>query len=279
MRTTVKGSGRCRVAVATFSIKWKVLSPASCFYLFTIFNSLSPKFKNSKRSSIETIIRYIHRNSNMTRDDAHHRCHDGKCRHHPNDKKRRSFSNKEHYINRLLAAVNRERRHADPSMRKLELHALLNEAAKEHNHDQALIQECCTHTGKDGSKHSTRIKRAGYDAWYSAENVASGQHSVEEVMQAFMNSPGHKKNILNPEMRHCGFWVEWGGDGREYWTQLFANNNKDDWRAHSKKKKELCKKQETPSAGHVRAGHHGRKEICGKCGKKIRQRKHAEATR
>ncbi|ONI43729.1 hypothetical protein AN640_06160 [Candidatus Epulonipiscium fishelsonii] len=50
------------------------------------------------------------------------------------------------------------------------------------------------------------------------ENIAQGQPAVHTVMRAWMNSPGHKANILNPRFTHIGIgYVE----DSHYWTQLF----------------------------------------------------------
>ncbi|SDI49033.1 CAP domain-containing protein [Alteribacillus bidgolensis] len=58
----------------------------------------------------------------------------------------------------------------------------------------------------------------GVDYTAAAENIAAGQGSAEEVVQAWMNSEGHRKNILNKEVTHIGVgYVEEGN----HWTQMF----------------------------------------------------------
>ncbi|SDH39682.1 uncharacterized protein, YkwD family [Alteribacillus persepolensis] len=52
----------------------------------------------------------------------------------------------------------------------------------------------------------------------AAENIAAGQQTPEEVVQAWMNSEGHRKNILNQEVTHIG--VGYVEDGN-HWTQMF----------------------------------------------------------
>lgn len=54
-----------------------------------------------------------------------------------------------------------------------------------------------------------------------AENVAYGQDSPESVMRAWMNSPGHRKNILNSRAGTIGVGCARSADGRLFWTQSF----------------------------------------------------------
>lgn len=57
----------------------------------------------------------------------------------------------------------------------------------------------------------------------SGENIAAGQRSVEEVHEGWMNSPGHRENILQEIYTHVGFgFTEGGGDYGTYWVQLFT---------------------------------------------------------
>lgn len=55
----------------------------------------------------------------------------------------------------------------------------------------------------------------------AGENIAAGQRSPRRVVQDWMNSEGHRKNILNPAFTHIGVGYEKGGFYGTYWTQLF----------------------------------------------------------
>ncbi|WP_188207144.1 SafA/ExsA family spore coat assembly protein [Alkalibacillus aidingensis] len=55
----------------------------------------------------------------------------------------------------------------------------------------------------------------------AAENIAAGQRSAEAVVESWMNSPGHRQNILNPDMTHIGVGYAEGGSRSTYWTQMF----------------------------------------------------------
>ncbi len=65
------------------------------------------------------------------------------------------------------------------------------------------------------------LNQFGIDYSVAAENIAAGQTSAEEVVNAWMKSEGHRRNILNKDITRIGVGaVE--GDGRGYhWTQLF----------------------------------------------------------
>ncbi|MCA1066313.1 SafA/ExsA family spore coat assembly protein [Rossellomorea sp. AcN35-11] len=55
----------------------------------------------------------------------------------------------------------------------------------------------------------------------AAENIAAGQTSPEQVVREWMESPGHRKNILNGSYTHIGVGYAKGGSYGTYWTQMF----------------------------------------------------------
>ncbi|HEY9661942.1 MAG TPA: CAP domain-containing protein, partial [Allocoleopsis sp.] len=62
-----------------------------------------------------------------------------------------------------------------------------------------------------------RVSRTGY-RWSSiAENIAHGQQTPEDVVNSWMNSSGHRANLLNPAYQDIGV-----GFANGYWTQVFA---------------------------------------------------------
>ena len=65
------------------------------------------------------------------------------------------------------------------------------------------------------------LKQQGIDFKAAGENIAAGQKTAEEVMDGWMNSEGHRANILNPNFTHIGIGYVQGGDHGTYWTQLF----------------------------------------------------------
>lgn len=74
-----------------------------------------------------------------------------------------------------------------------------------------------SHTGLDGSDHFERIKRQGYKACYTAENIAKGQKTPAKVMADWMRSEGHRHNILNDKPVDYGL-----GISGNVWVMLFA---------------------------------------------------------
>lgn len=119
----------------------------------------------------------------------------------------------------LLNLVNNARRSA--GLRTLTLESRLNTAAQLHSEDQARRQQM-THTGSDGSSVSTRVSRAGYRWSAVAENVAAGYTSASSVHTGWMNSPGHRANIMNGRYVHMGVGLARANNGVLYWTQVFA---------------------------------------------------------
>eukprot|EP00775_Hariotina_reticulata_P007851 gene7851-8048_t len=123
------------------------------------------------------------------------------------------------YAIELLNLVNAARQ--SNGRAPLSLNTQLNNAAMAHSIDQA-GRNTMTHTGSDGSDLGTRVTRAGYRWSTVGENVAVGQTSPSSVFQAWMNSPGHRANILNGNFADMGVAVATGRDGRPYWTQVFG---------------------------------------------------------
>lgn len=68
-----------------------------------------------------------------------------------------------------------------------------------------------------------RVTSAGYNWRSVAENVAVGQRSYPEVVEAWINSPPHRANLLNSSVTELGFGVTNGSDGRPYWTVILAS--------------------------------------------------------
>ncbi|MEU2611763.1 CAP domain-containing protein [Micromonospora sp. NPDC007271] len=92
-------------------------------------------------------------------------------------------------------------------------------AAQRHSQDQA-DHKTMTHDGSDGSDVGDRLDRVGY-AWRAyGENVAWNQQSPAAVMDAWMNSPGHRANILNCSFTEIGVGV--ARSNGPYWTQDFG---------------------------------------------------------
>jgi uncharacterized protein YkwD len=91
----------------------------------------------------------------------------------------------------------------EKGLKPLRLNATLTEAAKAHSKDLAKWDRI-SHYGSDGSNPWDRVKRAGYNAKVAAENVGTGQASIDEVMKGWQASPGHNKNLLLADAQEMG---------------------------------------------------------------------------
>jgi uncharacterized protein YkwD len=91
----------------------------------------------------------------------------------------------------------------EKGLKPLKLSAALTEAAKAHSRDLAKWDRI-SHYGSDGSNPWDRVKRAGYNAKLAAENVGTGQASLDEVMKGWKESAGHNKNLLLADAEHMG---------------------------------------------------------------------------
>jgi len=81
-----------------------------------------------------------------------------------------------------------------------------------------------SHTGHDGSSPAQRIRAAGYQitgTW--AENIARGYRTPAAVMDGWLNSPGHRANIVNCSLRAIGVGAVRSAAGSVYWTQDFGS--------------------------------------------------------
>lgn len=84
------------------------------------------------------------------------------------------------------------------------------------------IKRVFSHTRPDGSSFSTALKEQGVSFRGSGENIAWGQKSPEQVMNAWMNSAGHRANILNKNFKNIGVGHYQDENGTNYWVQLFT---------------------------------------------------------
>ena len=117
----------------------------------------------------------------------------------------------------LLILVNEAR--AAEGLNSLVLNTELNKAALSHSIDMN-VNDYFDHEGLNGSRFWERAKDAGYTGSPVGENIALGQRDTEAVHNAWMNSDGHRRNILNSSITEMGL----GHNGR-YWTQIFGRSN------------------------------------------------------
>jgi uncharacterized protein YkwD len=117
--------------------------------------------------------------------------------------------------------VNKER--AKVGCSPLRTDERLRNAARAHSTDMAK-QDYFSHVSKDGSSFVDRIARAGYPRQSAAaENIAVGYATAADVVKGWMNSDGHRKNILNCAHKAVGVGLAYRGK-TPYWTQDFGRS-------------------------------------------------------
>lgn len=120
------------------------------------------------------------------------------------------------YVEQVVQLVNAER--AKESLAPLTLNAKVSAAA------QVRAKEIVTsfsHTRPNGSSFATALKEQNISYRRAGENIAWGQKSPEEVVNAWMNSSGHRANIMNENFTSIGVGYH-RQNGVNYWCQLFT---------------------------------------------------------
>ena len=129
---------------------------------------------------------------------------------------------------RILELVNIER--VNEGLDPLSIDIQLDQAANFHN-DEMVRADMMSHQLPGEANLGDRVTATGYDWTRVGENVAAGYTTPEAVVEGWMNSPGHRANILNPEFKHIGIGYENAPDDNNalndfdiYWTQVFATD-------------------------------------------------------
>lgn len=123
------------------------------------------------------------------------------------------------YANEVLRLVNIER--AKEGLSALTLETKLCDAANVRAEE---IVKSFSHTRPDGTSCFTAVKDAGYTSYKTlGENIAAGQKTPEAVVTAWMNSEGHRANIMSKNFTKLGVgYVNTSGGYGHYWVQMFA---------------------------------------------------------
>lgn len=119
-------------------------------------------------------------------------------------------------VSQVIALVNKERAAAGKS--ELTASAELNKAAAVRAEE---ITRTFSHNRPDGSKCFTAISDTGFSYSSAGENIAMGQTDAEDVMNSWMNSSGHKSNILG-DFTDIGVGCYYC-NGYYYWVQMFTD--------------------------------------------------------
>lgn len=126
------------------------------------------------------------------------------------------------FAERVLELTNQERSKAGLQPLVLEDH--LSASAQWKAQDMA-DRNYFDHADGSGRDFVDRAEQYGYADWtYLGENIAAGQRNPEEVVQEWMASPGHRKNILKPQFHEIGigYATEAHSSYKRYWVQEFG---------------------------------------------------------
>lgn len=118
----------------------------------------------------------------------------------------------------LVRLVNCERQKA--GLKPLRSHSHLTQAAGSHALHMAGTKTLAHEL--DGKSVGDRLDHVGFRWSHCGENIACGQDTPAEAFRSWMNSPGHRANILGPDYTQIGIGVEGGEDQQNYWVMVLA---------------------------------------------------------
>ncbi len=128
-----------------------------------------------------------------------------------------SDDNMHAFVKEVVNLVNKER--AKEGLSPLTIDTKVQAAA------QVRAVECeqsFSHTRPNGSSFATALKEQNVSYQSAGENIAWGQRSPQAVMDGWMNSEGHRANIMNPNFTTIGVGYYQNANGTNYWCQLFT---------------------------------------------------------
>ena len=107
----------------------------------------------------------------------------------------------------------------------LKRNALLDQSARLHAEDMR-DRDYFDHVSLDGRQPWHRVSATGYNWFLVGENIAAGYRSAVETVNSWMESEGHRSNILAPDFREIGVgFAQGGGTYQRYWVQNFASSD------------------------------------------------------
>lgn len=124
-------------------------------------------------------------------------------------------------VNEVLRLTNEYR--AKFGVQTLVWSDLLGRSAQVHALDMA-ERGFFAHNNPDGEQPQDRMIDVGWNIYPMGENIAAGQVSPADVMQGWINSPGHRANLVRREFKHIGIALYQSPDSvyKYYWVQNFG---------------------------------------------------------
>ncbi|MGQ9787558.1 MAG: CAP domain-containing protein [Anaerolineae bacterium] len=118
-------------------------------------------------------------------------------------------------LNTLISLINTERQRN--GLPPLKVNHILMRIAQAHS-ESMRDQNFFSHTDLNGVDPCTRMTDAGYVWQACGENIGAGYPTAQAVFQGWMNSPGHRNNLLSPDFTEIGVGYTVGGSYHYYWT-------------------------------------------------------------
>jgi uncharacterized protein YkwD len=129
-------------------------------------------------------------------------------------------------IQEIHTVANRER--LIRNLKTLGINDKLNAAAQSKAEDMATKSYFSHISPIDGKQWKTFIQESGYEYKEAGENLANGYESVEEMVEAWLDSPSHRENLLNEGVHETGFGIKYGtlnGYPTVFVVQLFGEQS------------------------------------------------------
>lgn len=123
--------------------------------------------------------------------------------------------------NQVITLVNAQR--AKVGLQPLKANWELSRVARYKSQDMAK-KGYFSHTSPTYGSPFNMMESFGIRFTAAGENIAMGQRTPQEVMNSWMNSSGHKANILNPSYNQIGVGLAKSSNGTYYWTQMFIKS-------------------------------------------------------
>ena len=139
----------------------------------------------------------------------------------PSEDKTEDAVNFDEYRQEVLRLVNIEREKA--GLGKLVLDSKLSKIATLKSEDMA-TNDYFSHQSPTYGSPFDMIKSFGIQYSIAGENIAKGHSNPSQVVDAWMNSPGHRENIMKARFTRLGVGIAKNKSGRIYWTQMFTDN-------------------------------------------------------
>ena len=135
----------------------------------------------------------------------------------PSSSEPTSEDNISKFVSEVISLVNEER--TKRGISELTINSNLQKAAQIRAEEQ---EQLFSHTRPNGTSCFTVLSENDVKYRGAGENIAMGQRTPSQVMNSWMNSEGHRKNILNAKFTNIGVGVYKDSKGKNYWTQMLT---------------------------------------------------------